>query len=137
MNELNIRGIPDFLTNKNNTNSNLDKNFEFNLDLFYHNLEFHPCLGKTLFVSSKGNVYPCPLFRTKKWGHIDGNFLDFLYQNKERIYNFWTKNLDHIEGCKECEFRYLCSDCRVIEEIFFNEYDKKFFCSYSKLYDKY
>lgn len=131
------RHMADFLIKNKNTNINLDMNYEFNLDNFFNNLEFHPCLGKTLFVSSKGNVYPCPLFRFQKWGNIQGSFLNFLNNNKEKIYNFWTKNLDSIAGCQCCEFRYICSDCRAIEEYILNESNKKFLCSYSELYNNY
>lgn len=128
--DIGINCVPDFLTNKNNFNPNLDMNYEFNLDLFFHNLEFHPCLGKTLFISSKGNVYPCPLLRLNKWGKITDSFLNFLDEHKEKIYSFWVKNLDYIEGCNYCEFRYLCSDCRFIEEEISKEYFKKSLCSY-------
>ena len=47
--------LPDFLTKGDEINSNLNKNYHFDFDSFFHNLEFHPCLGKSLFISSKGS----------------------------------------------------------------------------------
>ena len=109
--------MPDFLTQKKLYNPNLNNNFEFNIDSFFHNIEFHPCLGKSIFISSKGTVHPCPMLRTKKWGNIKNkNLLNFFQKNKEKIYIYWRKNLDYIENCKKCEFRYLCTDCRALEE---------------------
>lgn len=131
--KLSVKCIPDFLTFKNlNLNPNLNKNYEFDLETFYHNLEFHPCLGKTLFISVYGDVYPCPLYRSKKWGNINNNsFINFLDENKNKIYNFWTKNLDTINNCKSCEFRYICFDCRVLEEEISKKTNEKSLCKYN------
>lgn len=130
---LSVSCIPDFLTFRNlRSNPNLNKNYVFDLETFYHNLEFHPCLGQTLFISKMGEVYPCPLYRTKKWGDIKNiPFIKFLDINKDEIYNFWIKNLDTIDNCKSCEFRYLCFDCRVIEEEIAKTTGKKSLCTYN------
>ncbi len=130
---LKLNCIPDFLSKNLMINPNLNNNYEFNLNSFFHNLEFHPCLGKTLFISSKGNVYPCPMFRLDKWGNIKNiSLLDFLDKHKNRIYDFWMLNLDNIEKCKSCEFRYLCSDCRALEMEFSNESLKKKLCHFNE-----
>lgn len=122
--------IPDFLSEHYLYNPNLNNNFEFTIDSFFHNLEFHPCLGKSMFISSKGNVYPCPMLRTKLWGNIKHeNLFNFLQENKNKIYAFWRLNLDFIDGCKSCEFRYICSDCRSLEEELTNKYNSKILCS--------
>lgn len=127
LNESNI--LIDFLKYSNLSNPNLDNNYSFDLDSFYHNLNFHPCLGKTLFVSTKGNLYPCPLYKSKNFGNIKNNsLLNFLKKNKNIIYEFWSNNLDFVNGCAECEFRYLCSDCRACEEEITNELNQKKLC---------
>lgn len=124
--------VPDFLSLNKSYNSNLNNNFEFTIDSFFHNLEFHPCLGKSIFISSRGNIYPCPMFRTKLWGNVNElNLLKFLQENKHEIYDFWRLNLDYIDGCDRCEFRYSCSDCRVLEEEFTEKVNSKMLCSLS------
>lgn len=130
---LSVDCIPDFLTFENlSSNPNIHKNYMFDLERFYHNLEFHPCLGKVLFISRFGDVHPCPLYRTIKWGNIKNTqVINFLDDNKDKIYDFWIKNLDTIDGCKSCEFRYLCSDCRVIEEEITKKNSKKLLCNYN------
>lgn len=123
--------IPDFLSRKFKSNPNLNNNYDFNLNSFFHNLIFHPCLGKSLFISSKGNVYPCPMFRLNKWGNIKNlSLLNFLDENKNKIYDFWELNLDNIEKCNVCEFRYLCSDCRALEMEFDDISLKKNLCDF-------
>lgn len=34
----------------------------------------------------------------------------------KKIYSYWRKNLDYIENYKKCEFCYLCTNCRALEE---------------------
>lgn len=126
-----INFIPDFLTKNKEINPNLNNNYHFEFNSFFHNLEFHPCLGKSLFISSKGNIYPCPMFRSKKWGNVkDKNLLDVLDNIKIDIFNFWKNNLDNITTCKNCEFRYLCSDCRVLEEVVSGDVNNKTLCDF-------
>lgn len=129
--------IPDFLSLTNLYNPNLNNNFEFTIDSFFHNLEFHPCLGKSIFISSKGNIYPCPMLRTKLWGNVkQENLLKFFQDNKNEIYDFWRTNLDYIDGCNQCEFRYVCSDCRALEEEFTANINSKILCSLSDFHGK-
>jgi MoaA/NifB/PqqE/SkfB family radical SAM enzyme len=48
----------------------------------------------------------------------------------ERIDNFWELNLDKIEKCCSCEFRYSCADCRSLEESLTGKLDGKMLCNY-------
>ena len=125
--------LPDFLTKDNNVNPNLNKNYHFDLISFYHNLEFHPCLGKTLFISSKGNIFPCPMFRTCKIANIKNKeFMSVLREIKNIILMIWKNNLDYINNCKDCEFRYICSDCRALEEKLSDSPNNKLLCEFNK-----
>lgn len=57
------------------------------------------------------------MLRTKKWGNIKNkNLLNFFQKIRKKIYSYWRKNLDYIENYKKCEFCYLCTNCRALEE---------------------
>ena len=43
----------------------------------------------------------------------------------------WSINKDQIEVCKDCEFRYICTDCRVFLQDSNNIYSKPLKCGYS------
>jgi radical SAM protein with 4Fe4S-binding SPASM domain len=70
-------------------------------------------MGKNvLSIESNGIVYPCQLM------HNDSFQLGDL--KKESLYEIWNNspyknnNIDMIEGCKECEVKYICSaPCRA------------------------
>lgn len=37
---------------------------------------------------------------------------------------YWNLTKDQVEGCKDCEFRYVCTDCRAYtEQTHFNQSD--------------
>jgi hypothetical protein len=42
----------------------------------------------------------------------------------------WSINKDEILVCRDCEFRYICSDCRVFIEDPHNIYSKPAKCKY-------
>lgn len=67
----------------------------------------HNCFSRRLYFSSDLGVYPCVMERRICHGNIKNKHLDEIIDN--RILSF-TK--DTIEGCKNCEFRYCCFDCR-------------------------
>ena len=102
-----------------------------NLYQFWSNLEYHPCLGHTLAICNNGNILPCPMMRD----HIIGNVIDdeiytIFKQEWGRINKFWKLNLDKVEKCTSCEFRYTCSDCRALEESLTGKLDGKLLCNY-------
>jgi radical SAM protein with 4Fe4S-binding SPASM domain len=82
--------------------------------------EFHPCLGGMLNVASNGYVYVCRVIKEKPVGNIlqEGSLSQVIRSKKNEIENFWHLTKDNIEKCRDCEFRYLCNDCRAIEKDF-------------------
>lgn len=97
-----------------------------NLYRFSHNLKYHPCLGGTLAISYGGRVLPCPLLRNHSFGSIKNKELYRIFENERReIEKYWHLTLDKIERCKNCEFRYVCNDCRALEEKLTGKLDGK------------
>ena len=108
-----------------------ERNMSLNMYNFLNNMKYHPCLGHTLAICYNGDIIPCPTMRNHKLGNIKNKELYTIFENKdEGIYKFWNLNLDKVEKCKFCEFRYACTDCRSIEEHLSGRLDSKILCSY-------
>ncbi|AZA79845.1 grasp-with-spasm system SPASM domain peptide maturase [Chryseobacterium sp. G0186] len=86
------------------------------------------CLYGKLFISVSGELKNCPSAE-KTINNIDKVSITFLTQEidkqKER---FITKN--QIDVCKDCEYRYFCTDCRMYRENPENIFSKPLKCGY-------
>ena len=83
------------------------------------------CFSTHLYFGSDMEVYPCPMERRVSHGNLRGNHLKDLL--KPSILSF---SKDEVEGCKDCEYRYLCIDCRP-DSITGNLYEKPWYCTYN------
>lgn len=89
-------------------------------------LSGHNCYNGKIYVSSNMEVFPCVMERRLKHCTINqdnGITLDESIQNL---------NKDKIEGCKYCEYRYACFDCRP-NSLSGNLYEKPWYCTYDPL----
>lgn len=83
------------------------------------------CFSTHLYVGANMDVYPCPMERRVCHGNLRGNnILDIL---KPQILEF-TKN--EVDGCKDCEYRYICRDCRP-DSLTGNFNEKPWYCTYN------
>ncbi len=83
-----------------------------NPQYFHYSRIYHPCWRGELAISADGNVFPCVFTRKMSLGNIKSKRLsDIVFEQKETT---WKINLDKIEKCKDCEFRYACMDCRAL-----------------------
>lgn len=99
---------------------------------FLNNIEYHPCLGHTLTICNNGDVIPCPMMRGHIFGNIRNRALYTVFERSwDKISKFWKLNLDKIEKCTACEFRYTCADCRALEESLTGKLEGKMLCSYN------
>lgn len=88
--------------------------FSCNIDHFTEAKQFNTCLNKKISIDKKGQICNCPSM-TQKFGKIGDATLNATLINEE-FTTKWSTNKDQIETCKECEFRYICSDCRAYTE---------------------
>lgn len=103
-----------------------------NMHKFLSNLEYHPCLGHTLAICYNGNVIPCPMMRNHSFGNVsDVELSTVLETGWEDINKYWNLNLDKVEKCTCCEFRYTCTDCRALEEKMTGKLEGKKLCNYN------
>ncbi|MFP8895359.1 grasp-with-spasm system SPASM domain peptide maturase [Chryseobacterium sp. EZn1] len=80
------------------------------LEAFNHN----SCLHKKIGIDSDGNIKNCPLM-PESFGNIHDTSLENVIKNPG-FKKYWNITKDHIETCKDCEFRYICTDCRAFTE---------------------
>lgn len=69
------------------------------------------CLYKKICIDTDGNIKNCPSMKYS-YGNIRETAIKDVIQNPE-FTKYWNITKDSIEVCKECEFRYNCTDCRA------------------------
>ena len=83
----------------------------FSLDSFVEDQFYHNCYKDVLTIKSDGTVLPCIMSRSFPICNLLTDDIDVL--NKSELHEkFVSLSKDKISGCKECEFRYGCFDCR-------------------------
>lgn len=66
----------------------------------------------------------------KSYGNIrDTKLVDAV--NTKGFKELWKITKDHVAVCKDCEFRYICQDCRAILKDPENIYSKPGNCKYN------
>jgi len=102
--------------------------FSINIDLFAEAQSHNTCLNKKISISKEGEIKNCPSM-TKSYGHISKvRLIDALNANEFK--KVWQISKDDIYGCQDCEFRYICTDCRAYVEDPKNPHSKPLKCGY-------
>lgn len=101
------------------------KRHRLNKETIIKHTSGHQCFVKDVYIDTKLEVYPCVMERRLSHGNLEKSRLKDIINDRIR---YLSK--DNIEGCKDCEFRYGCFDCRpdANERGFYN---KPWFCSYN------
>ncbi len=76
----------------------------------------HSCLAGKLTITDTGDVLPCIFSRTQVAGNVI--FLGSLKEviAREPLQAIWHTTKDTVLVCQDCEYRYVCFDCRPISE---------------------
>lgn len=78
---------------------------------FTESLSFNSCLNRKISIDIEGNIKNCPAMQ-ESFGNIkDINLVEVL--DEPEFKKYWGINKDKIHVCKDCEFRYICTDCRA------------------------
>lgn len=102
--------------------------FTLKVDNFFESHLYNSCLNKKVAISSNGLVKNCPSMPFDYGNINDVNLAEIV---KSDSFQFWWKiKKDNIEVCKDCEFRYVCSDCRAFIVEPNNPYSKPSKCPY-------
>lgn len=87
---------PDFSADKNRFMQNAIKN---------------TCWYGKIAIMENGDVIPCEFERNIKYGNVRVNTLKEIINNN-KTKSKWFLSFDQIDGCKDCEYRFACKDCR-------------------------
>ncbi len=85
-----------------------------NNDIVFESLNFNSCLNCKLSIDKHGNIKNCPSM-PQSFGNIKDTSFEKALSHPDFKSN-WNLTKDHIEVCKDCEFRYICTDCRAYTE---------------------
>lgn len=102
--------------------------FVVNYKMFTESLIFNSCLNRKMSIDSIGNIKNCPSSRHSYGvvGHLKLNEILGTFG----VPIVWNISKDDIEVCRDCEYRYMCTDCRVYIEDESNVYSKPQKCTY-------
>ena len=75
----------------------------------------HTCLAGKIAITTAGDVIPCIFARNQQCGNILETPLDIILNNQP-LNHCWHTTKDCINKCKDCEYRYACSDCRPLAQ---------------------
>lgn len=109
-----------------------NKFLPYNYQSYMYNKVFNPCWGNKVCIKSDGSIYPCVMSNIKV-----GNYRNIIRcLSKKNSYRFLNK--DKIKVCKNCEYRYLCTECRAIYAQSKKEIkNKPFVCMYNPKTNEY
>lgn len=90
------------------------KYFNTNLPKVLEAINHNSCLHKKISIDKNGNIKNCPSM-PQSFGNIKETTLEEAL-NHQDFKKYWNLTKDKIEVCKDCEFRYICTDCRAYTE---------------------
>ena len=76
---------------------------------------YNSCLAGKLAITSSGDVIPCIFARSQICGNILSTPLSEII-TKSPLTNCWETTKNQIKKCKDCEYRFACSDCRPLAQ---------------------
>ncbi|MBW8873326.1 MAG: grasp-with-spasm system SPASM domain peptide maturase, partial [Acidobacteria bacterium] len=103
--------------------------FVTNLSAFAEARRFNSCLNRKISIDARGEIRNCPSLPRSFGNTSDTSLHSALAHNDFAA--LWEINKDQVEICKDCEFRYICTDCRAYLTSPGDVYSKPSKCSYN------
>lgn len=89
--------------------------FHTDADTFAKAHRHHSCLAGKIAVTADGEVIPCIFARNRVCGNILSSSLAEILKG-ESLLQCWCTTKDQVDKCKDCEYRYACTDCRPLAQ---------------------
>ncbi len=102
--------------------------FAPNLETFLEAQKHNTCLNRKVSVDARGEIRNCPSLAVS-YGNVRDVSLHSAVARRD-FRELWEINKDQIEVCKDCEFRYVCVDCRAYLSRPEDRYAKPAKCGY-------
>lgn len=103
--------------------------FVANSSTFTEALAHNSCLNRKISIDVDGNIKNCPSM-SQSFGNIKDTTLQEALDHPD-FKKYWNVTKDQIAVCKDCEFRYICTDCRAYIENPEDMYSKPLKCGYN------
>jgi SPASM domain peptide maturase of grasp-with-spasm system len=127
--ETEIKGFKYIERQINNSSScgcNINSFSTINLMFTTESMHFNNCLHRKVSIDVQGNIVNCLNLKNDIQGNIKTHLITEIIRGSE-FQKLWDINKDKIKTCQDCEYRYMCSDCRAhISGV----YDKPKHCNY-------
>lgn len=120
--------IQDKILNSSHCGVILPNYFSVNLDTYLEARSFNSCLNRKIGIDMEGNIKNCPAM-TNVFGNVKTDrLLDAIRKEGFKTLGNIVKN--ELDDCKVCEFRMMCTDCRIVanEDKIFTQ--KPLHCNY-------
>ncbi|MFK7968795.1 MAG: grasp-with-spasm system SPASM domain peptide maturase [Bacteroidia bacterium] len=88
--------------------------FSSNMKMYTEAQSYNSCLNRKISIDSKGNIKNCPSMQ-RSYGNIADTSLRTALEHPD-FKKLWGITKDQIHVCKDCEFRFICTDCRAYVE---------------------
>lgn len=103
--------------------------FITNISTYTESLAHNSCLNRKISIDVDGNIKNCPSM-SQSFGNIKDTTLQEALDHPD-FKKYWNITKDQIAVCKDCEFRYICTDCRAYLENPEDMYSKPLKCGYN------
>ena len=103
--------------------------FSIAIPTFTESQHHNTCLNRKISIDTHGNIKNCPSL-PESYGNIRDTTLREALE-KPGFKKYWNITKDQIEVCRDCEFRYICTDCRAYIEDPENIHSKPLKCGYN------
>ncbi len=103
-------------------------NFAINLNHYAESKNYNSCLNKKMAIDRNGFIKNCPS-QVFDYGHISNTLISEVAKSKEFTGKYELIK-DEIDICKDCEYRYICTDCRIHHSKAELNYSKPEKCNY-------
>ncbi|MBP1631538.1 MAG: gwsS [Bacteroidetes bacterium] len=103
--------------------------FMTNHDSYVNSCLGNSCLYKKISIDLNGNIKNCPSMH-QTFGNIKNTTLAQAVNHPD-FKKYWYITKDKIEVCKDCEYRYICTDCRAYIKNHNNIYSQPAKCKYN------
>ena len=125
----NINYIKTKLTDETHCGNVSKFNFSTTMAMFMESHFFNSCLNRKISIDRNGLIKNCPSSR-ESFGHHRNTTLTEAMENVA-FSKYWSVTKDQVLVCKDCEFRYICTDCRMYLQDDNNMYSKPGKCNYN------
>jgi SPASM domain peptide maturase of grasp-with-spasm system len=102
--------------------------FVVDLETFAEGRRHNTCLNRKISVDARGEIRNCPSM-ARSYGNARETSLHEALAHRDFAV-LWEINKDQIAICKDCEFRYVCTDCRAYLQDERDLYSKPSKCAY-------